>query len=78
MWVPKYVRDEKKGVDSPIPTQVISNEEIYPRPIHKQQLQVESLIMELVNGTRPSTPSERPSGWSRTTRSPRTTSVPCW
>ena len=46
MWVPKYVRDERKGVDSPIPTQVVSNEEILPRPQNKQQAQVESLIGE--------------------------------
>ncbi len=47
MWVPKYERDERKGVDSPIPTQVISNEEILPRPIRRQQLQVEQRIKEM-------------------------------
>lgn len=47
MWVPKYVRDEKKGIDSPVPTQVVSNEELLPRPQHRLQQQVESLTMEL-------------------------------
>jgi len=47
MWVPKYVRDEKKGVDSPVPTQVVSNEEILPRPQHRLQQQVEALTMEM-------------------------------
>ncbi|MBI3735831.1 amidohydrolase family protein, partial [Candidatus Sumerlaeota bacterium] len=47
MWVPKYERDWKKGVDSPMPTQVVSNEEFIPRPQSKQQKQVEHLIGEL-------------------------------
>ena len=46
MWVPKFVRDEKMGVDTPFPTQAVSNEEFIPRPISKQQRQVEALIME--------------------------------
>lgn len=44
MWIPKYKRDELKGVDSPIPTQVVSNEEILPRRQNKKQQQVEHLI----------------------------------
>ena len=44
MWIPKYKRDALKGVDSPIPTQVVSNEEILPRPQNKKQQQVEHLI----------------------------------
>src|SRR2546426_9227614 len=44
MWIPKYKRDELKGVDSPIPTQVVSNEEILPRPQSKNTQQVEHLI----------------------------------
>jgi len=44
MWIPKYKRDELKGVDSPIPTQVISNEEILPRPQNDKQKQVEYLV----------------------------------
>jgi predicted TIM-barrel fold metal-dependent hydrolase len=44
MWIPKWLRDHKKGVDSPIPTQVVSNEEFIPRPQNAQQKQVEYLI----------------------------------
>lgn len=44
MWIPKWVRDRKKGVDSPMPTQVVSNEEFTPRPQNKRQKQVEHLI----------------------------------
>jgi predicted TIM-barrel fold metal-dependent hydrolase len=44
MWIPKYKRDALKGVDSPIPTQVVSNEEILPRRQSRKQQQVEHLI----------------------------------
>src|SRR6516225_1419464 len=44
MWIPKWFRDRKKGVDSPVPTQVVSNEEFIPRPQNEKQRQVESLI----------------------------------
>ncbi|HSE99003.1 MAG TPA: hypothetical protein VLD57_12115, partial [Blastocatellia bacterium] len=37
----------KKGVDSPMPTQVVSNEEFEPRPQTPKQKQVEHLIGEL-------------------------------
>jgi uncharacterized protein len=37
----------KKGVDSPVPTQVVSNEEFEPRPQTKEQKHVEHLIGEL-------------------------------
>lgn len=47
MWVRKYERDAAKGVDSPMPTQVVSNEEFIPRPITKQQAQVEHLIGQM-------------------------------
>jgi predicted TIM-barrel fold metal-dependent hydrolase len=43
MWIPKWQRDQKKGVDSPVPTQVVSNEEFIPRPQNEQQRQVEYL-----------------------------------
>jgi predicted TIM-barrel fold metal-dependent hydrolase len=43
MWIPKWQRDQKKGVDSPIPTQVVSNEEFIPRPQNDKQRQVEYL-----------------------------------
>ena len=44
MWIPKWVRDRKKGIDSAMPTQVVSNEEFIPRPQTGQQKQVEYLI----------------------------------
>jgi predicted TIM-barrel fold metal-dependent hydrolase len=44
MWIPKWVRDRKKGVESAMPTQVVSNEEFIPSPQTKQQKQVEYLI----------------------------------
>lgn len=47
MWVPKWQRDQNKGVDSPIPTQAVSNEEFLPRPQTQQQRQWEQLIGEL-------------------------------
>src|ERR1043165_5650691 len=42
MWIRKIERDLKKDVDSPLPTQAVSNEEFVPRP---QQL--EGLIREM-------------------------------
>ena len=47
MWIRKAIRDQKKGVDSPMPTQVVSNEEITPRPQTAKQKHVEQLIGEL-------------------------------
>ena len=47
MWIRKLQRDLKKGVDSPVPTQVVSNEEFIPRPQTPQQKQVEHLIGEM-------------------------------
>src|SRR4029077_10853897 len=44
MWVPKWQRDKAKGVDSPMPTQVVSNEEFIPRPQNSEQKKVETLI----------------------------------
>jgi len=44
MWIPKWLRDQRRGVDSPMPTQVVSNEEFIPRPQTAQQKQVEDLI----------------------------------
>ncbi|HRK33643.1 MAG TPA: hypothetical protein PLJ47_03525, partial [Candidatus Hydrogenedentes bacterium] len=49
MWVPKWLRDREKGVDSPFPTQVVSNEEFVPRPQTKQQAQMEKLIGEIAD-----------------------------
>lgn len=47
MWIPKWVRDKKKGVDSPVPTQVVSNEEFIPRPQSKRQKHFEALVDEM-------------------------------
>src|ERR1044072_4103125 len=47
MWIRKALRDIKKGVDCPMPTQVVSNEEFTPRPQTPQQKQVEHLIGEI-------------------------------
>jgi len=47
MWIRKALRDLKKGVDSPMPTQVVSNEEFEPRPQTPKQKEVEHLIGEL-------------------------------
>ena len=47
MWIPKWKQDERKGVDSPIPTQVVSNEEFIPRPQDRKQKQWEKLIGEM-------------------------------
>ena len=47
MWVPKWQRDRAKGVDSPVPTQVVSNEEIWPRPQNEVQAHWEHRIGQL-------------------------------
>ena len=47
MWIRKAIRDINKGVDSPMPTQVVSNEEFEPRPQNENQKKVEHLIGEL-------------------------------
>ena len=47
MWLPKWQRDRAKGVDSPIPTQVVSNEEIWPRPQNRPQAHWEHRLGEL-------------------------------
>jgi uncharacterized protein len=47
MWIRKAVRDFQKGVDSPVPTQMVSNEEFIPRPQTIQQKRVEALIGDL-------------------------------
>lgn len=44
MWIPKWQRDEAKGIDSPMPTQVVSTEEFIPRPQNAEQERVEALI----------------------------------
>lgn len=47
MWIRKGLRDQKKGVDSPMPTQAVSNEEFTPRPQSEPQKRVEQLIGEM-------------------------------
>src|SRR5215510_11645278 len=47
MWIRKVLRDSNKGVDSPMPTQVVSNEEFIPRPQSEPQQRVEQLIGEM-------------------------------
>lgn len=47
MWIRKAIRDLKKGVDSPMPTQAVSNEEFAPRPQTERQKHVEQLIGEM-------------------------------
>jgi len=47
MWIRKALRDHRKGVDSPMPTQAVSNEEFIPRPQSEPQKQVEQLIGEM-------------------------------
>src|ERR1700722_7385911 len=47
MWMRKVERDRRKGVISPVPTQMLSNEEFIPRPQNDRQKQVEHLIGEM-------------------------------
>ena len=47
MWIHKFQRDKNKGVDSPLPTQAVSNEEFIPRPQSEPQKMVEHLINEM-------------------------------
>ena len=49
MWIRKADRDVNKGVDSPMPTQLVSNEEFVPRPQSSQQKKVELLIGEMAD-----------------------------
>ena len=47
MWIRKGERDRKKNVMSPMPTQLVSNEEYIPRPQTEPQKRVETLIGEM-------------------------------
>ena len=49
MWIRKADRDRRKGVDSPMPTQVVSTEEFIPRPQSEQQKKVEQLIVDMAD-----------------------------
>ena len=44
MWIRKIERDVSKGVDTPLPTQAVSNEEFIPRPQSGRQKRLERLI----------------------------------
>jgi uncharacterized protein len=47
MWIRKIERDLQKDVDSPLPTQAVSNEEFVPRPQSERQKRLEGLIREM-------------------------------
>ena len=47
MWIPKWQRDRKLGLESPVPTQPVSNEEYIPRPQNKQQREWELRIDQM-------------------------------
>lgn len=47
MWIRKGERDRGKNVISPMPTQIVSNEEFIPRPQTEKQKQVEHFIQEM-------------------------------
>lgn len=49
MWIRKIDRDLRKNVDSPLPTQAVSNEEFIPRPQTERQKQLEGLIGEMAD-----------------------------
>ncbi len=49
MWIPKYLKDRRRGIDLPIPTQAISNEEFYPPAQTDDQKRVEYLIHEIAD-----------------------------
>ena len=49
MWIRKGERDLKKGVDSPMPTQLVSTEEFIPRRQTEQQKKVEHLIGKMAD-----------------------------
>lgn len=49
MWIRKGERDRMKGVDSPMPTQMVSTEEFIPRRQTEQQKKVEHLIGQMAD-----------------------------
>jgi len=50
MWIRKGQRDRLKGVDSPVPTQLVSNEEFIPRRQSDKQKEVEYWIGQIAAG----------------------------
>jgi predicted TIM-barrel fold metal-dependent hydrolase len=47
MWIPKYLKDRRRGLESPIPTQAVSNEEFFPPAQTEDQRRVEYLMNEM-------------------------------
>jgi len=47
MWIRKNRQDQALGRDTPLPTQIVSNEEFYPMPQTEDQRQVEARIAAL-------------------------------
>src|SRR5713101_8392805 len=49
MWIRKGHRDRLKGVNSPMPTQLVSNEEFIPRRQSQQQKEVEYWVGQIAD-----------------------------
>ncbi len=49
MWIRKNIKDRLTGTCTPIPTQVVSNEEYFPMPQTADQKRVEHRIYELAD-----------------------------
>ena len=49
MWIRKNRKDQLTGKNTPLPTQVVSNEEYYPLPQTYDQKRVENLILEMAD-----------------------------
>ncbi|MEC9374820.1 MAG: amidohydrolase family protein [Pseudomonadota bacterium] len=49
MWIKKTVKDDESGDNSPIPTQIVSNEEFPPLPQTPDQKQVEARVKTLAD-----------------------------
>jgi len=49
MWIRKNQKDQLSGINLPLPTQVVSNEEFEPMPQTMDQKAVESLILEMAD-----------------------------
>ena len=47
MWIKKFHKDDTEDSRSPIPTQVVSNEEYLPRPQTTDQKRVEAIIHDM-------------------------------
>ena len=47
MWIKKTAKDKQSGEGTPIPTQIVSNEEFPPLPQTPDQKKVEAHVKEL-------------------------------